>query len=133
MFNQRLRNAMETLDLKPIQVSKMTGIGRSSISQYLSGKNEPTDERKEAIASALGLPSDYFDSEEEIVIKPSGGTVPRLNVDDAAKLMGVGSRFIMQGLQDGVFPWGYAVKGRGEKYVYFINANRFSEVEGVKL
>ncbi len=133
MFNQRLKNAMETLDLKPIQVSKMTGIGRSSISQYLSGKNEPTDERKEAIASALGLPSDYFDSEEEIVIKPSGGTVPRLNVDDAAKLMGVGSRFIMQGLQDGVFPWGYAVKGRGEKYVYFINANRFSEVEGVKL
>lgn len=133
MFNKKLKKAMETLGLKPIQVSKMTGIGRSSISQYLSGKNEPTAERKKAIASALGLPSDYFDSKEELVINPSSSVVPRLSVDDAAKLMGVGTKFITNGLQDGVFPWGYAVKGRGDKYIYFINAKRFSEVEGVQL
>ena len=133
MFNQRLKKAMETLDLKPIQVSKMTGIGRSSISQYLSGKNEPTEKRKKAIAEALGLPEDYFNSEDEITIKPFSGAVPRLSVDDAARLMGVGTKFITNGLRDGVFPWGYAVKGRGDKHIYFINAKRFAEVEGVKI
>lgn len=133
MFNQRLKKAMQTLDLKPIQVSKMTGIGRSSISQYLSGKNEPTKERKKVITEALGLPEDYFDSEEEITIKPTSSAVSRLSVDDAAKLMGVGTKFITNGLQNGVFPWGYAVQGRGDKYIYFINAKRFAEVEGVQI
>ena len=119
--------------MKQATLSQLTGIGKSSISQYLSGKNEPTKERKKVITEALGLPEDYFDSEEEITIKPTSSAVSRLSVDDAAKLMGVGTKFITNGLRDGVFPWGYAVKGRGDKHIYFINAKRFAEVEGVQI
>lgn len=133
MFSKKLRMAMETLNLTQTQICKLTGIGRSSISQYLSGKNEPTVARKKAIASALGLAADYFDSEDECVIKPSGSVIPRLTVEEAATLMGTGTKFITNGLQDRVFPWGYAAKGRGQKMIYFINAKRFAEVEGVQL
>lgn len=133
MFNERLKKAMNTLGLTQSQICKMTGIGRSSISQYLSGKNEPTEERKKAIASALGLSANFFDSEEEVVIAPSGGSIPRLTVEETAKIMGTSTLFITNGLKDGVFPWGYAAKGRGQKMIYFINAKRFAEVEGVAL
>lgn len=133
MFKDRLKQIMKDSNMKQATLSQLTGIGKSSISQYLSGKNEPTEERKKAIAEALGLPEDYFDSEEEITIKPTSSAVPRLSVDDAARLMGVGTKFITNGLQNGVFPWGYAVQGRGDKYIYFINAKRFAEVEGVQI
>ena len=133
MFKDRLKQIMKDSNMKQATLSQLTGIGKSSISQYLSGKNEPTKERKKVITEALGLPEDYFDSEEEITIKPTSSAVSRLSVDDAAKLMGVGTKFITNGLQNGVFPWGYAVQGRGDKYIYFINAKRFAEVEGVQI
>lgn len=133
MFNERLKTAMSNLNITQSQVSKLTGIGKSSISQYLSGKNEPTEERKKAIASALGLAADFFDSEEDVIVTPSSGSIPRLTVEEAAKLLGTGTKFVSNGLQDGVFPWGYAAKGRGNKFVYFINAKRFAEIEGIAI
>ena len=41
-FANKLKGLMEELDLTQAKVSDLTGIGRSSISQYVSGKNEPS-------------------------------------------------------------------------------------------
>lgn len=136
MFNERLKKAMQDLGLSQAQLSKMTGIGRSSISQYISGKNVPTEARQAEIAAALGLAADYF-TDATVIAAPiavsGGGCIPRLTVTETAKLMGLSKKALSNGLQDGVFPWGYAVRGRGEKFVYFINARRFAEIEGIAI
>lgn len=136
MFKDRLQQAMQDLGISQAQISKITGINRSSISQYVSGKNVPTESRQAEIATALGLPLDYFSCEETraAVNAISGnGIIPRLTVTETAKLMGLSKKALSNGLQDGAFPWGYAVRGRGEKYVYFINAKRFAEIEGIAI
>lgn len=40
---------------------------------------------------------------------------------------------LIKGLQQGVFPWGYAVHTSDNRWSYFINAKRFAEVEGIAL
>ena len=47
----------------------------------------------------------------------------------AAALMGKSRAWVMQGLQDGVFPWGYAV--RMKKWSYFISSVKFTEHTGI--
>jgi hypothetical protein len=56
----------------------------------------------------------------------------RLSVEEAAKLMGANAQFIRIGLQQGVFPWGYAVK-TSSHYTYFILPKKFEEYTGIKL
>lgn len=133
MFAEELKQAMTAADITQAELSKRTGIGRPSISQYLSGKNEPTDARKRQIAKALGLPPDYFImGTEEAPEKPVYG-VRRITVKEAARLMHMHHTTLENGLKQGLFPWGYAIKGTGTKYTYYINAEKFAAAEGLQL
>lgn len=137
-FKEKLEKVMHDLNINQKQLSGMTGIGKSSISQYLSGKNVPTEERQKSIAASLGLEADYFcDYETDAALLVSMAArrkkVSRLLVEDAAKLLGMGTQTVRDGLQQGVFPWGYAIKTGENRWVYFINATRFAEIERVKL
>ena len=85
------------------EIHKITGIGRSSISQYLSGKNEPSQMRKQEIARALGVQETYFEMFEPAATVQHDGVV-NLPVTLAAKLMKKSKEWVMQGLRDGVFP-----------------------------
>lgn len=129
MFRDRLIEAMNDLNMTQAQLSKMTGIGKSSISQYLSGKNVPSELRQREISTALGLAPDYFKQG----ISSTSNKVLRLQSEEAAKLLGISKETLRRGLQDGVFPWGYAIRGSGNKWVYFINAKRFAEIEGISI
>ncbi len=141
-FAKKLKKAMEDLKITQSQLSGMTGIGKSSISQYLSNKSTPSETRQREIAAALGLEENYFEIEIEPVIKLAKsrtGKVQRLLPEDAASLMSMKPETVRKGLQQGVFPWGYAIKTRinpetGKvNWCYFINARRFAEIEGVDL
>ena len=44
-FSEKLKKAMQDLNISQKQLVGITGIGKSSISQYLSGKNIPSEER----------------------------------------------------------------------------------------
>lgn len=126
MFNNLLKQAMSDAGMNLTALSAATGIGKSSISQYLSGKNEPTDKRKAVIAKALGLaPNHFMTSEVRMDFKPG-----RFTPEQAAKLMGKGKEFVRQGLRDGVFPWGYAVK-MGSRWSYYISPMKFTEYTGI--
>ena len=57
-FADKLSSLMSELNITQAQLSELTGIGRPSISQYLSGKNEPSKARRYEIASALGVQED---------------------------------------------------------------------------
>lgn len=129
-FAKKLETLMNELDLTQSKLSDLTGIGRSSISQYLSGKNEPSKARKVEIARALGVQEDYFEMFEPVVKVQDNGVV-NVPVTLAAKLMKKSKEWVMQGLRDGVFPWGYAVKLTN--WSYFISSVKFTEYTGIEI
>lgn len=129
-FSEQLRQLMSELKLSQADISKLTGIGKSSISQYISGKNEPTKKRQRDIAQALGVADDYF-SQPFTTAEISSGTVVNLPLCVAATLMGKSKAWVAQGLQDGVFPWGYAVKLK--TWSYFISSVKFTEFTGIEV
>lgn len=57
----------------------------------------------------------------------------RLDVKDAAALMGVSAQYIRIGIQQGILPFGCAVKVGGERYTYYISPQKFAEYIGVPL
>lgn len=136
MFSEKLKKAMQELHLNQVQVCGLTGKSKGSISQYLSGKQVPSEDVQRSIAVALGLASDYF-------AKPEKGTtmlpktelrnkvIERLDVCEAAKLLQMNHNTVREGLKQGVFPWGYAIHTSDNRWTYFINAKRFAEIEGL--
>lgn len=54
-FNSRLKIAMDYKNIKPADLSKMTNIGKSSISQWLSGKYSAKQDKIFIIAKALNV------------------------------------------------------------------------------
>ncbi len=129
-FAEKLRALMTELDLSQSELSALTGIGKSSISQYLSGKNAPAKGRRKEIAQALGVQDDYFELFEAAATVQTDSAV-NLPVSLAARLIGKSKEFVMQGLRDGVFPWGYAVKMKN--WSYFISSVKFTEFTGIEV
>lgn len=129
---------MQDLNITQKQLVEMTGINKSSISQYLSGKNIPATERQKSIAVALGFPCDYFNENDiqttqTVKIIDQETCIQRMLVEDAARLLSMNQNTVRKGLQQGVFPWGYAIKTSENRWTYFINARRFSEIEKISL
>lgn len=137
-FSEKLKQAMQELQLNQRQICGLTGKSKGSVSQYLSGKQVPSVEVQSSIATALGLEADYFERlDDQITILPSSevrnGTIPKLLPEVVAKYLGMDKGTVRRGLQQGVFPWGYAVRTSENRWAYFINARRFAEIEGVSL
>ena len=137
-FSEKLKTAMQELHLNQRQVCGMTGKSKGSVSQYLSGKQIPSEDVQRDIAVSLGLDQDYFtkDNSQTVVLPTKeirNGVIPRLDVEKAAKLLQMNHNTVRKGLQQGVFPWGYAIKTSENRWCYFINAKRFAEIEGVAI
>ena len=137
-FSEKLKKAMQDLHLNQSQVCCMTGKSKGSVCQYLSGKQVPPEDVQRDIALSLGLEEDYFTKHDEKVNVLPGRElrekmIQRLDIDTAAKLMGMNHNTIRKGLQQGVFPWGYGIHTSENRWVYFINAKRFAEIEGVRV
>lgn len=135
-FSEKLKTAMQELHLNQRQVCGMTGKSKGSVSQYLSGKQIPSEDVQRDIAVSLGLDQGYFtkDNSQTVVLPTKevrNGVIPRLDVEKAAKLLQMNHNTVRKGLQQGVFPWGYAIKTSENRWCYFINAKRFAEIEGV--
>ena len=143
MFAENLKAIMKDKGFTVSSLSRKTGIGKSSISQYLSGKNIPTDERKGVLAEALGVTVDdlnaggaYPDTipaADQLnplpMIRPHKET---LTTGEAAALMHKHKSFVRQGLQEGRLPFGYAVKTSG-RWSYYISAVKFTEFTGIRV
>lgn len=133
MFSENLKLAMVAKGYNITELSRRAGIGKPSISQYLSGKNKPSKARINVLADALGIDSNELDSEriDPGKIKQEQG-VFNLRVKDAAKLMGVSVDYVTDGLRDGVLPFGWAVK-TSSKWTYYISSVKFTEYTGIKI
>jgi transcriptional regulator with XRE-family HTH domain len=53
VFSKRLREAMEERNMKQVDLTKATGIGKSAISQYLSGSFIPKNDKIYLLSKAL--------------------------------------------------------------------------------
>lgn len=135
-FKDALLNAMCELGLNQRQVCGMTGCSKASVSQYLSGKNVPSEQKQREIAEALGLQSDYFtwpEPEAQHTKTIQRGAMKRMLPETAAKLLGISKEAVRKGLQDGVFPWGYGIHMESGRWMYVINEQRFIEIEGIAI
>lgn len=54
-FSNRLKKALDINKMRPIDLSNKTGIDKSSISSYLSGRYKANDDNLHAIALALDV------------------------------------------------------------------------------
>lgn len=125
-FKTGLKKILEGLDRKAF--CSMTGVPASSLSIWLNSDVEPSETRKQRIAEALGLDPSFFGDFGGGLLEPKRES---LTPKEASRMMGCGVEFVHSGLQQGVFPWGYAVNRDGN-WSYWINRKKFFDVEGFK-
>lgn len=134
IFSEKLQKAMQDLNLNQKQVCGLIGKSKGSVSQYLSGKQVPSKKAQSDIAVALGLDPNYFEEDQaplEHKEPIAVGRIKKMLPEEAAVYLGLSKDTVRKGLQQGVFPWGYAIKTRKNRWTYFINANRFAAIEAV--
>lgn len=123
-FKEKLIRAMEERGVSQTQLSGMTGIGKSSISQYINGKNVPSVQRRRQIEKALSLAEGHLDEK-----RPD--RIERMTVQECARVMGLSREKLVRALEAGICaPWGIyiAPEKEGEKPVYWINRRLFYQV-----
>ena len=60
LFSSRLKQALHNRNITQQQLSEKTGIPKSAISQYVSGKFEPKQDRLELMANALEVSEEWL-------------------------------------------------------------------------
>ena len=66
-FSIRLQMALNTKNIKPFELSNDTGISKSLISRYLSGKTKPSDDNLEKLAKYLNISQQWLDGYDILV------------------------------------------------------------------
>lgn len=133
-FSEKLKKAMQELGINQAQVVGLTGKSKGSVSQYLSGKQTPLESVQSDIAVSLGLAADYFEKDDPVTkLVKRGSAIPEIRTKDAGKLMRMNHTTVEDGLKQGIFPWGYAIKTSDNRHRYFINAIRFAEIERIEV
>ena len=131
-IKDRIKATMNQADMTSASLAQKTGLAASSISQYLSGKTKPSERALLKIAAALNTSFEYLLGKEVKIVQSVQVANKNLTCEEVAQLMGKGKNFVRKGLQDGVFPWGYAVK-TSSKWTYFISAKKFTEATGIEV
>jgi transcriptional regulator with XRE-family HTH domain len=127
-FAERLKEVMEIRKMNQSELSALTGIGKPSISQYLSGKNEPKHDKMKKLAEALEVTESWLTGNEvEMDGYPKNDET--ITTEQAAKLMGKSKEFVRVGLQRGILPFGTAVK-LSSRWTYYISPVKFFEFIG---
>jgi len=131
-FAKNLKVIMEEKNMNQTDLSRLTGIGKPSLSQYLSGKNVPNNRRIAEIADALGVSPQRL----TVTMRATDCEVSeelscqKVSIDEAARRLGKSQQFIRLALQNGVAPFGFATKGTGSTYDYHISPKLLSEYIG---
>lgn len=102
-FSQKLKYILSEQNISQAELSRLTGINKSSICQYLSGKNIPSKKRQGVIATAIGMPEDYFGNENFKEPSISYPKIPRLTLTETAGIMGVSQRALALAIQQGMY------------------------------
>lgn len=113
-----LKQAMSEQGMSQAELAARIGKGKSSVSQYLSGKNIPRDDVRKKIGEVLGCNFDQVeigDCEQK-----------NISVKECARMLGKSEQFVRVALQTGAAGFGIAVK-RKIKYDYHISPKKLNE------
>lgn len=129
-YSDNLKQAMEERNMSQAELSALTGIGKSSISQYLSGKNEPKAKATEKIAEALDVSPAFLNGMttcSDATDDPRG--LKNVPIKEAAQRLDKSEQFIRVALQRGIVKFGFAVK-LSSRYSYHISPKLLNEYIG---
>lgn len=107
-FSERLKQAMAEREISQAELAALIGKGKSSVSQYISGKNVPKDDVQQKIAEVLDCTVEFLNSEVSANDFTETG-LHNIPVAVAAKRLGKSEQFIRVGLQTQRLPFGTAV------------------------
>lgn len=127
-FANRLKQAMDEREMSQTELSALTEIGKSSISQYLSGKNVPKEKVKAKIAAALDCSIDFLDDKTAENDHTANG-LHNVPVAVAAKRLDKSEQFVRVSLQTGKAPFGFAAMNK-TKWSYHISPKKLDDYIG---
>lgn len=130
MLPKRLKAAMLNAGINQIGLARMTDISKASISQYASGKNQPSSLVLDKLANALNVSADFLNGTDEDLNTAQVNTPEKITPNQAARCMGKNVQFVREGLKRGILPFGCAVPGTGERFSYYISPKKFKEYIG---
>ena len=116
-FAEKLKQVMSEKGMSQAELAARIGKGKSSVCQYLSGKNLPKEDVKNKIAEVLDCDFNTIEVSDE---------VKKISVAECARMIGKSEQFVRVALQTGVAPFGFAVKNK-TKYDYHISPKKLSE------
>lgn len=129
-FAKNLKKAMDERNMTQVELSALTGIGKSSISQYLSGKNEPNQKRTEKLSNVLECSVAFLNGMttcSDPTDDPNG--LKNVPVSIAAQRIGKSAQFVRVGLQRNILPFGVAVQ-LSSRFSYHISPKLLDEYIG---
>jgi len=127
-FSKRLKQAMDERKISQTELAAHIGKGKSSVSQYLSGKNIPKNDVQQKIAEVLDCTVAYLNSEVPENDNSESG-IRNITVAEAAKRLDKSEQFIRVALQRGIVKFGFAVK-LSSRYSYHISPKLLNEYIG---
>lgn len=131
-FARHLKQIMTMKDMTQTQLATRSGLSKASISQLLSGKQNPTERALIMLAEALECSIEYLIPKAD---QPTGNEVIKIPpknipVEVAAKLLGKSEQFVRVALQRGLAPFGFATRITGQKYSYHISPKLLEQYQG---
>lgn len=127
MFANQLKVAMDEKQMSQAELAARIGKGKSSVSQYLSGKNIPKSDVQEKIAEVLDCTVEFLNL-DSVEVSDAIDT-KNISVAECAKMIGKSEQFVRIALQKGVAPFGFAVKNKSV-YSYHISPQKLKEYIG---
>lgn len=131
VFGMNLKRKLDDMGITQKEFSKMTGISRPSLSQYLTSDILPSKERRKLIAKTLNIPLVLM--EQDIEKDKYRFKQSFMNPDEAAKLMGKSPEWVREGLKAQRFPFGYGVEMPGGRWSYWISPKLFQQFTGIDI
>ncbi len=123
MFAENLKSVMKQRQMSQQELAARIGRGKSSVSQYLSGKNIPKVSVQQQIADALDCTVEFLNGGTNRIELDESRNI---SVAECAKMLGKSQQFVRVALQTGVAPFGFAVKNKST-YSYHISPKKLSE------
>lgn len=131
MFSKNLKAVMDERNMTQTQLSALTGLAKSGISQYLSGKVTPKAAVVQKLADVLETSADYLLGENPVMDAAlNGEPMKKVTVEAAAKKLGKSEQFIRVALQRATAPFGFAVIMPSGKWSYHISPKKFADYVG---
>ena len=120
---------MDKANINQVELAAAIGKGKSSVSQYVSGKNIPKDDVKKQISEVLGCTVEFLNGEVPADDQPVEDNTRNISVSECARILGKSEQFVRVALQTGAAPFGFAVKNKSV-YSYHISPKKLNEYIG---